>query len=167
MFCRYVFALRCSCLTSFDLDLSFLILQYDVYNSLLRRHPEKKFSDFERGGNLFSTTIAVLSSAVQKISRVACIPEGTRFYRGLDRMMELPDSFFRPDEQGRRGFAEWGFLSTTQEMKVALKYSGVKLDGDGRPMPKVMVMEASAVDRGASVQVFSQYPKVNIHHVPP
>jgi hypothetical protein len=140
-----------------------------LYNDLLRRYPEEIFNAFQRGGNLFSTTIAVLSSAVQNISRVACIPEGTRFYRGLDRMMELPDRFFQPDEQGRRGFAEWGFLSTTQKMEVALKYSvrGEKLDGLGRQMPKVMVMEASAVDRLACVQVFSQYPEVNVHHVPP
>ena len=73
-------------------------------------------------------------------------------------MMELPPQLFKPDKQGRRGFADWGFLSTTQEEEVANQYSGVRDKGEGRPMAMVMVMQATAVDRGASVQVFSQYP---------
>ena len=98
---------------------------------------------------------------MQKLARVARIPEGTVFYRGLNRLMELPDAFFRPDEQGRRGFAEWGFLSTTQSKKVALAYSGVSDGGgDGRNLPMVLVLKSSAVDRGASILAFSQYPKV-------
>ena len=133
---------------------------------LLRRHPHARFQDFEKGGNLFSTTIAVLASAVQKLARVAQIPDGTVFYRGLNWLMELPKTFFRPDKQGRRGFAEWGFLSTTQSKEVALAYSGVRDGGDGRRMPMVMVLKSSAVDRGASIEAFSQYPQVpqSSHH---
>ena len=135
--------------------------QYDVYNCLLRRFPADRFKDYS--DNLFSTTIAVLASAVQKISRVAVIREGTTFYRGLSRRMELPDAFFRPDAMGRRGFAEWGFLSTTSSKEVALAYS---YSGDGQadpttaPMPIIMCISSSAVDRGASISDFSQYPKV-------
>jgi hypothetical protein len=98
--------------------------QYEIYNCMLRRHPEDRFRRFDEGANLFSTTIAVLSSAVQKLARIAPLREGTPLYRGLDRLMELPDSFFRPDDRGRRGFAEWGFFSTTQAKEMALRYAG-------------------------------------------
>jgi hypothetical protein len=139
--------------------------QYDLYNCLLRRFPAARFKEFEAGNNLFSTTIAVLVSLVQKIARVANIREGTLLYRGLSRLMELPDSFFRPDKQGRRGFAEWGFLSTTRNKDIALMYSGVKDGPQGCLMPMVMVFRSSAVDRGASIRDFSQYPQVRPAHV--
>ena len=99
---------------------------------------------------------------MQKIARISVISEGTVFYRGLNRRMELPDCFFHPDPQGRRGYAEWGFLSTTQDKEIALSYSGVRDGGRRQQTPMVMVMAASAVDRGAAIHVtiFSQYPKV-------
>ena len=76
--------------------------------------------------------------------------------------MELPDAFFRPDAMGRRGFAEWGFLSTTSSKEVALAYA---YSGDGQadptaPMPIIICISSSALDRGASIQAFSQYPEV-------
>ena len=137
--------------------------QYDLINCLLRRFPDDRFGKYRDGNNLFSTTIAVLASAVQKISRAAIIPEGTTFYRGLSRRMELPDAFFRPDAMGRRGFAEWGFLSTTSNKDVALTYSYAGDEGHAdptAPMPIVIRILSSAVDRGASIHVFSQYPTV-------
>ncbi len=139
------------------------LAQYDLLNCVLRQFPDNRFSEYRGGGNLFSTTIAVLASAIQKISRVAIIREGTTFYRGLSRRMELPDAFFRPDDMGRRGFAEWGFLSTTSSKEVALAYS---YSGDGQadptaPIPIVIQISSSAVDRGASIRVFSQYPEVH------
>ena len=131
--------------------------QFEIYNGMLRQHPPDRFQMFREGGNLFATTIAVLASAVQKLARVAPIREGTRLYRGLNRLMELPEAFFRPDNRGRRGFAEWGFLSTTQDKEIALKYS---LGQQGHSLPMIMVVESSAVDRGANVQELSQYPQV-------
>jgi hypothetical protein len=76
--------------------------------------------------------------------------------------MELPDAFFRADGKGRRGFAEWGFLSTTSNKEVALTYSysgGGEADATA-PIPIVIKISSSAVDRGASIHVFSQYPTV-------
>jgi hypothetical protein len=137
--------------------------QYDLINCLLRRFPDHRFGKYRDGSNLFSTSIAVLASAVQKISRVAIIPEGTTLYRGLGRRMELPDAFFRPDAMGRRGFAEWGFLSTTSNKDVALTYSYAGDDGHAgpdAPIPIVIRIISSAVDRGASIHDLSQYPKV-------
>ena len=137
--------------------------QYDVYNCLLRQFPAARFEAFRASDNLFSTSINVLASAIQKIARVAAIREGTTFYRGLSRRMELPDAFFRPDAMGRRGFAEWGFLSTTSSKEVALAYSYSGDDGQAdptAPMPIIICISSSALDRGASIQAFSQYPEV-------
>ena len=46
-------------------------------------------------------------------------------------------------------------MSTTSDCDVALGYSGVK---QRRPRAMVMVIEATAVDRGADISEFSQYP---------
>ena len=79
--------------------------------------------------------------------------------------MELPDALYRPDDKGRRGFAEWGFLSTTSDESVAKDYS---LSGEGQddataPLPTVIKISSSAVDRGASISTFSQYPQAPPH----
>ena len=66
----------------------------------------------------FTTTIFVLISAVQKVARVMKLPEGLKLYRGMGGLMDLPPEFFRADEQGRKGFVEWGYMSTTSDLKV-------------------------------------------------
>jgi hypothetical protein len=137
------------------------IAQHEIYNCMLRQYPQDRFQAFREGGNLFSTTIAVLASAVQKLARAAPIRDGTPLYRGLSGPAELPDPFSCPDAQGRRGFAEWGFLSTTQDRRQALQSPGARDAGKGQPMATVMVIESSAVDCGADVQELSQYPKVH------
>ena len=95
--------------------------QFEIYNAVLRQFPEHIYSIFRNGANLFPTTIFVLVSAIQKLARVVRISEGTHLYRGLGGLLELPDCFFRPDEHGRRGYTEWGFMSTTSHKAVALQ----------------------------------------------
>jgi hypothetical protein len=89
---------------------------------------------------------------------------------------ELPESFVRPDERGCIGFTEfvslrisyqtafataltcsrrWGFLSTTADINVAIQYSGI---ASNQPLPAIMVITPSSVDRGACIEQFSQYP---------
>jgi hypothetical protein len=68
--------------------------------------------------NLYATTIAVLVSAVQKIARSMKLPEGLRLYRGLGGQTDLPKEFYTSDPQGRKGFVEWGFMSTTSDKQV-------------------------------------------------
>jgi WD40 repeat protein len=128
---------------------------FQIYNTILRRYPAEKFELFEQGDNQFSTTIFVLVSAVQKLSRFTRIPLGTLLYRGLGGKVDLPDIFFQIDDKGCSGYAEWGFLSTTSDRDVALGYSGVK---ERRPKAMVMVIETSSIDRGADISEFSQYP---------
>lgn len=126
---------------------------FQVYNSILRRYPIEFFENFM--GNMFSTTIFVLVSAIQKLCRFSSIPEGTLLYRGLGGKVDLPDIFFKTDEQGCSGYSEWGFLSTTSDQNVAMCYSGV-LDHHNKAM--IMVIETSSIDRGACISDFSQYP---------
>jgi hypothetical protein len=125
--------------------------QFAIYNAVLRQWPK---AESERG-NLYTTTVHALVSAVLKLSRTAKFAEGTRLYRGTGGRMALPLKFSQADEQGRKGFTEWGFMSTTANRAVALEYSGVR---EGRAVPTVLVMEVAAVDRGADIAAFSQYP---------
>jgi hypothetical protein len=94
-----------------------------VYNAILRQHPADVFSKFLAGGNLYATTIHILVSAVIKIARATKLPSGLELFRGLDGLMELPDSFLRVDANGCRGYAEWGFLSATSDKAVAVEVS--------------------------------------------
>ena len=97
----------------------------------------------------------MLVSAVQKLSRVQNnIKTGAKLYRGLGGLSDFPSDFYKEDENGCKGFLEWGFMSTTSELNIALKYSGVE---QSRPKPTVLIVEASSVDRGACVQSLSQY----------
>jgi hypothetical protein len=88
-------------------------------------------------------------SAVQKIVRSMRIQDGLMLYRGLGGTISFPRRFFKPDESGRKGYTEWGFMSTTADPGMAIKYSGVR---EGRQLPLVMVIRTSAVDRGACIR---------------
>jgi hypothetical protein len=128
--------------------------QFQIYNTILRRYPAATYQFFSSRGNTFSTTIFVLVSAVQKLSRCALIAPGTLLYRGLGGKLDLPDSFHTVDENGCLGYTEWGFVSTTAEKSVALQYSGVK---EGRESASIMVIHPTSIDRGASIVEFSQF----------
>ena len=126
-----------------------------IYNAILRRFPSELYAVFVDGENTFSTTIFVLVSAVQRIARALRLPDGLTVYRGLGGLTELPQGFSEPDPSGCLGFAEWGFMSTTADKGVALQYSGAR---EGRPRATVLVITCGAVDRGACIREFSQYP---------
>jgi hypothetical protein len=126
-----------------------------VYNGILRRFPKELYDVFAKSDNRFSTSIFVLVSAVQKLSRCMNIPAGMMLFRGLGGTLELPDSFTTADENGCKGYCEFGFMSTTADRKVAVQYSGVK---DKKPQASIMEIRPNAVDRGADISDFSQYP---------
>jgi hypothetical protein len=98
-----------------------------VYNTMLRQPGKGKFLDhlfeaFRAKGNFFSTTIHVLVSATVKLSRTVKLQSGLKLYRGLgDFVSVLPESFYKEDAFGRRGFMEWGFMSTTSSRETALQ----------------------------------------------
>ena len=121
-----------------------------IYNAILRQFPETMFEAF--GDNHFATSIHVLQSAVSKLARNTKIPTGLRLFRGLS--MSFPTSFYESDTHGCRGFAEWGFMSTTANRDIAIQYSGVK---DAKKEATVLEIHTSSVDRGACIQDYSQY----------
>ena len=142
----------------------FVLSQYVIYNMVLRKHPTDMYDKFKRAENLFSTTIFVLASAVQKISRIMQLPKGLVLYRGLGGTSDLPESFFKRDENGCSGFVEWGFMSTTASKQVAISYSGLSKH---KPLPIVLAIQVGAADRGACIKNFSQYPsEVEYLYVP-
>jgi hypothetical protein len=94
---------------------------WQVYNAILRQYPPDVFDRFRAGGNLYATTIHILVSAVIKIARSTRLPLGLELFRGLGGLAELPESFFHIDANGCRGYAEWGFLSTTSNKEVAVE----------------------------------------------
>ena len=124
---------------------------FALYNAVLRQWPE---AEFERG-NRYTTTIHVLVSAILKLARATRFPEGMTVYRGTGGRMALPLKFYRADQCGRKGFTEWGFMSTTANPEIARQYSGVR---EGRAVPTVLAMYVNSIDRGADISPFSQYP---------
>ena len=112
------------------------------------------FTEFKKFDNFFSTTISVLASAVQKISRVTCIKPGQVLYRGLGGTTELPDLFHKKDDNGCHGFVEWAFMSTTSIKQVAIDYCGIS---SKKPLPYLLSFEVGSADRGALIRDFSQY----------
>ena len=93
-----------------------------VYNGVLRQLPgDGLFQRLRAGGNLFATTVHVLVSAVVKLARAVRLPAGLELYRGLGAVSELPEGFSKADKHGRRGYMEWGFLSTTTHRAVAVQ----------------------------------------------
>ena len=70
-----------------------------IYNAILRRYPADIYKIYEATDNTFPTTIFVLVSAIQTLSRCMNIPAGTLLYRGLGGSMELPDTSFVPSDK--------------------------------------------------------------------
>jgi ankyrin repeat protein len=130
---------------------------YMIYNCVLARwsNPAAMWDMLHRGNNLFTTTLSVLVSAVQKLSAITVIPDGLKLYRGTGGLACLPDHFSQSDEFNCRGMTEWGFMSCSADKQVAMGYSGA---AEGRPHAMVLEIEPSFVDRGAVVSEFSQYP---------
>ena len=129
-------------------------MQFHVYNTILRQYPENLYQVYKGASNLFTTTIHVLISALQKISRVTIVDPDQPLYRGLGWDADLPELFHERDVHGCSGFTEWGFMSTTSRKDVAVQYSKVH---EGNPLPRVLVIKVGSVDRGACIKDFSQY----------
>ena len=136
------------------------MLQFHLYNTALRQYPKVKYEWLNNSGSLYTTTIHVLVSAVQKIARSTKLQEGLKLYRGLGTTLDFPDSFFKSDRLGCRGFVEWGFVSTTADKDVAFQYSGLE---DGRQLPMVLEITVGSVARGACIREVSQYPHEEEH----
>ncbi len=82
------------------------------------------------------------------------MPEGLMLYRGFGGI-KLPEQFYKAPQSGYRGFVEWGFISTTSDKAIAIQYTGI---AKGRSFPTVLQVRPAAVDHGADISEFSQFP---------
>ena len=87
--------------------------------------------------------------------RVVRLPAGLALYRGLGGSMALPESFYTADENGCKGYTEWGFLSTTSNRAIAVEvlpavaYGGVVPDAHLASSSIVSSVLCCAVKLGA------------------
>ena len=146
---------------------------YVVYNAILTRFRGSLFDngqsiwgtlngDTGKAKNLYPTTLNVLVSAVQKLSTVTVYRDDMLLYRGTGGEVDLPDHFYgsHRDALGCCGMTDWGFFSATNDLSVARNYSGLE---KGKPNPVVFEIQTNCVDRGASIEEFSQYAAEGEH----
>lgn len=129
------------------------------YNTCLRKQPADLYQELK--GNTYTTTIHAIVSGIIKLSKIWILPEDRKLFRGLGGML-LPQVFWVPDQFGCRGGVELGLLSMTTNREIALQYSG---KSDFRPT--VFEIDVGQVDRGASVNWLSQYPREEEVLMPP
>ena len=133
---------------------------FEKYNVTLRRRcGQKFFMDKYQDrckGNLYSTTIWVINSAIIKLSKQTVV---NRVYRGVSGF-ELPTALKKRDMYNVMGGVEFAFLSTTTDRKVAMNYAGVNRGGteDKKKFGIVIEIQPGLVDRGADLSWLSQYP---------
>ena len=100
-------------------------------------------------GNLYTTTLHVISSSIVKLSKLT---RAVKVYRGISGMA-LPEAFHEANQYGVRGGVEPAFMSTTCDRDVALAYARSR----GRASV-IFEIQQGMVDRGADMRSFSQYP---------
>ncbi len=110
--------------------------------------------------NTYTNLIYACNSLLSKFSEICIIPPGRKVYRGMSGV-KLPACFIVCTEGGGRGGVEFGFLSTTTNMQVAVSYIGDKA------MPVLFEIHVGDIDRGASLSFLSQYPNEDEILIPP
>jgi hypothetical protein len=120
------------------------------YNAVLRG----SYAD-----NLYTTTIHLIVSGLQKLRSITALPEGkSAVYRGTGGMV-LPHDFFAKDSQGFSGGVEAAFMSTTTSEEVATGYSkkhGIPLLE--QRLRVLFVFPVGERSLGADVSWLSQFP---------
>ena len=97
---------------------------YVKYNAVLRG-----MAVATAGGTIYSSTVHLICSGLQKLSRVSELPKEMKLYRGTGGMA-LPSSFLEPDASGCAGGTEPAIMSATPDRSVALGYSGIDKNKD-------------------------------------
>jgi hypothetical protein len=113
---------------------------YVHYNGTLRK----------RTKGAYVTTLHAINSGIIKLSKQT---KACTVYRGVAGGV-LPEQFWTPNEHGVMGGIELGFMSTTTEREVALKY----MQQSGKAAKMVFEIRMGMIDRGADVSLLSQFP---------
>jgi hypothetical protein len=109
-------------------------------------------------GNLYTTTLHVINSAILKLGKLT---QAHVVFRGISHRT-LPVSMRVKDQDTlTRGGIEYGFTSCSLERSEANFYA----TADGNRTPVVLEMQQGMIDRGADLSWLSQYPheKVRAH----
>ncbi len=107
--------------------------------------------------NTYPTTIALLVSGIKKLSSVAKAPEGGAVWRSLASGARLPAAFFERDVQGFAWGMVTGFMATSRDETVALKYSLGEGEGEGEG-PTVFKILLSKMSLGANISWYASPP---------
>ena len=125
---------------------------YDVLNKILRG--DDNGNPLPRSGNMYTSTILLICSAILKLSKISVPPPEGKVYRGLGGMV-LPPSFFDRDAQGFSGGVEMGFMSTSTTRAVAVEYSGLGREQHG--IPTIFEINVGKTSMGADLSWLSQF----------
>ena len=120
-------------------------------------------------GNLYTTTLHVINSAVLKLGKLT---QATTVYRGIS-FRTLPKQMKNKDPESlTRGGIEYGFCSCSVDEQQAIVYSGA--DNEKNKTPMILEMQQGMIDRGAELSWLSQvhisphFPTITISpHISP
>ena len=106
-------------------------------------------------GNLYTTTLHLINSAVLKLGKLT---KAQPVYRGIS-FRTLPKKLKRKKPDNTRGGIEFGFTSCSLSEKVANAYANPDVQrGDLQNTPIILAMSMGMIDRGADLTELSQYP---------
>ena len=130
--------------------------QFIKYNACLRgiieSAPEPFKHEFKKlcQGNLYTTTLHCINSAIVKLSKLTPV---AKVYRGISGGV-LPEEMWRVNKYNVRGGVETAFMSGTLDRRVAASYASNSDNGVGM----VYEYHLGMIDRGADLSWLSQYP---------
>jgi hypothetical protein len=101
-------------------------------------------------GNLYTTTLHVINSAVLKLGKLAKVQ---MVYRGIARRT-MPKKMINKGMDNARGGIEYGFSSASTKRDEALRYA----TKDKATTPVMLEITQGLIDRGADLEWLSQYP---------
>ena len=101
-------------------------------------------------GNLYTTTLHVINSAVLKLGKLAKVQT---VYRGIARRT-MPKKMLNKGMDNARGGIEYGFSSASTKRDEALRYA----TKDKATTPVMLEITQGLIDRGADLEWLSQYP---------
>ena len=101
-------------------------------------------------GNLYTTTLHVINSAVLKLGKLAKVQ---MVYRGIARRT-MPKKMLNKGMDNARGGIEYGFSSASTKREEAWRYA----TKDKATTPVMLEITQGLIDRGADLEWLSQYP---------
>lgn len=108
-------------------------------------------------GNLYTTTLHVINSAVLKLGKLARVET---VYRGISRKTMPRKMVHKDPSDNTRGGIEYGFTSASVRKEEAVRYATIHSKGltASNKTPVLLEITQGLIDRGADLKWLSQYP---------